>query len=191
VEWYYSRDELFDWEPPPDLKIHRIPRDKTLDEMLQKGEIAALLTARKPPAFEARSPLVKRLFPNFREEEMAYYRKTRIFPIMHTIAMRRDLYEKNPWMAQNLYKAFVRAKEKCYQEMDEAAALKYMLPWLLAEVEAEKAVLGEDFWPYGIEPNRCTVEAVAQYSYEQGLAARRMKVEELFAPETLDEFSLW
>jgi 4,5-dihydroxyphthalate decarboxylase len=191
VEWYYSREELIDWQPPPDLKIQRIPGDRTLDEMLQKGEIAALLTARKPPSFEAKSPWIKRLFPNFKADEMAYYRKTKIFPIMHTIAIKRDLYEKHPWMAQNLCKAFVRAQRKCFEDMEEAAALKYMLPWLLAEVEEAKAVLGEQFWPYGVETNRPTIEALTQYSHEQGLAPRRMRVEELFAPETLDEFSLW
>jgi hypothetical protein len=104
---------------------------------------------------------------------------------------KRDLYEQHPWMAQNLYKAFIQAQQKCYEDMEEAAALKVMLPWLLSEVEEAKAVLGEQFWPYGVEPNRPTIEALTQFSHEQGLAARRMKVEELFAPETLDEFSLW
>jgi 4,5-dihydroxyphthalate decarboxylase len=191
VEWFYSREDIFSWNPPIKLKIQRIPAGATLDEMLQAGEIAALLTARKPPSFAAGSPKVKRLFPNFKEEEIAYYKKTKIFPIMHTIVIKREIYNKHPWIAQNLFNAFTQAKEKCYREMNEAAALKYTLPWLLSEVEEEKAILGEDFWPYGIEPNRPTLEALVQYSHEQGLAVRPMKLEELFAPETFDQYSLW
>jgi len=191
VEWFYSREDIFSWNRPRELKIQRIPAGATLDEMLQAGEIAALLTARKPPSFAAESPKVKRLFPNFREEEIAYYKKTKIFPIMHTIVIKREIYHQHPWIAQTLFNAFAQAKEKCYREMDEAAALKYTLPWLLSEVEEEKAILGEDFWPYGIEPNRPTLEALVQYSYEQGLAARVMKLEELFTPETSDQYSLW
>jgi 4,5-dihydroxyphthalate decarboxylase len=191
VEWFYSREDIFSWNPPRELKIQRIPAGVTLDEMLQAGEIAALLTARKPPSFAAESPKVKRLFPNFKEEEIAYYKKTKIFPIMHTIVIKREIYHQHPWIAQTLFNAFAQAKEKCYREMDEAAALKYTLPWLLSEVEEEKAILGEDFWPYGIEPNRPTLEALVQYSHEQGLAARIMKLEELFPPETFDQYSLW
>lgn len=191
VEWFYSREDIFSWNPPIKLKIQRIPAGATLDEMLQAGEIAALLTARKPPSFAAGSPKVKRLFPNFKEEEIAYYKKTKIFPIMHTIVIKREIYHMHPWIAQSLFNAFTQAKEKCYREMNEAAALKYTLPWLLSEVEEEKAILGEDFWPYGIEPNRPTLEALVQYSHEQGLAVRPMKLEELFAPETFDQYSLW
>lgn len=191
VEWFYSREEIFSWNPPLELKVQRIPAGATLDEMLQAGEIAALLTARRPPSFEAGSPKVKRLFPNFKEEEIAYYKKTKIFPIMHTIVIKREIYHKHPWIAQSLFNAFIQAKEKCYQEMNEAAVLKYTLPWLLSEVEEEKAILGEDFWPYGIEPNRPTLEALVQYSHEQGLAVRLVKLGELFAPETFDQYSLW
>ena len=191
VEWFYSREEIFSWNPPIKLKIQRIPAGATLDEMLQAGEIAALLTARKPPSFAAGSPKVKRLFPNFKEEEIAYYKKTKIFPIMHTIVIKREIYHMHPWIAQSLFNAFTQAKEKCYREMNEAAVLKYTLPWLLSEVEEEKAILGEDFWPYGIEPNRPTLEALVQYSHEQGLAVRLVKLEELFAPETFDQYSLW
>lgn len=191
VEWLYSREDIFPWQPPPGLRIQRIPSGATLDEMLQNGEIAALLTARKPPSFAAGSPKVKRLFPNFREEEIAYYKKTRIFPIMHTVVIKRELYDRHPWIAQSLFKAFSQAKERCYQDLSEAAALKYSLPWLLAEVEEEKQVLGDDIWPYGIEANRPTLEALTQYSFEQGLASRVMKLEELFAPETFDQYSIW
>lgn len=191
MSWVYSREDIFSWTPPVDLSIQRIPADKTLDGMLESGEIAALLTARKPPSFVKGSPRVARLFPDHRAAEEDYFRRTGLFPIMHSVIVRREIQEKHPWVAQSLYKAFAEAKRLCYEDMQEAAALKYSLPWLLDEVERTQEVMGRDFWPYGLRENRHTVETLVQYSHEQGLAARRVPPEELFADVTFDQYSIW
>ena len=136
------------------------------------------------------SPTVKRLFPDFKEVETDYFRRTGIFPIMHTVVIREDVYKQHPWVAQSLFKAFLRAKEQASQELYEADALKVTLPWVLSEVEETRALMGADLWPYGVEPNRVTLEALTQYLVEQGLAERALPPEELFAPNTLDHYRL-
>ena len=191
MSWVYSREDIFPWNPPAGLSIRRISPDQTLNGMLESGEIAGLLTARKPPSFVKGSPRVARLFPNHRAAEEDYFRRTGLFPIMHTVMLRREIQERYPWAAQSLFKAFEEARRLCYEDMQEAAALKYTLPWLLAEVERTEKVMGRDFWPYGLEANRQTIETLVQYSHEQGLAARRVPIEELFAEVTFDQYSIW
>jgi len=124
---------------------------------------------------------VRRLFPDYRQTEKAYFAKTGIFPIMHTIVLRKDIYERYPWAARNLFDAFVKAKEWAYQQLLETDALKLTLPWVVAEMEETRRIMGTDFWPYGIEPNRVSLEALPQYLHEQHLAPRVPAVEELFA----------
>ena len=158
--------------------------------MLEQGEIDALICAHIPSPFVRRSPKVRRLFPNFRELEKDYYRRTKIFPIMHTVALREEVYEKNPWVAQRLCKAFSEAKKICEETMYKYSALKYMLAWSIAEIEEERDLLGDNPWPYGLEANRHVLETLVQYSYEQGLIKKRMDIEGLFAPNTLDDFKV-
>ena len=105
---------------------------------------------------------------------------------MHTVVIRKDIYKKHPWVATNLYKALEEAKRICYRDLIETGALKYTLPWVVSEVEREKEIFGEDLWPYGVEPNRRTLEALTLYSFEQHLSERKLEVEELFAPNTLE-----
>ncbi len=109
---------------------------------------------------------------------------------MHVIAIRRDLYEKHRWIAQTLTQAFREAQALAYQEFEETAALKVMLPWLLAHVEETKREMGQDFWAYGLEPNRKVLETFTRYHHEQGLSPKRLAVEELFAPEALEAFTI-
>ncbi|MBZ5700204.1 MAG: ABC transporter substrate-binding protein [Acidobacteriia bacterium] len=175
---------------PPEIHVEPIPAEKTLSKMLDAGEIDALYSPRMPSTFLHGSGNVRRLFENYAEVEQEYFRKTRIFPIMHTVVIRRDLYEKHPWVAQSLYKAFVRAQRETYQDLYEAAALKHMLPWLLKHVEDTRSIMGEDFWPYGFEPNLHTLETFLRYSYEQGLSKRELKPRELFVPETFESFKI-
>jgi 4,5-dihydroxyphthalate decarboxylase len=172
---------------PPEIDLQSIPPDKTLSKMLDEGEIDGLLTARAPSCFVKRSPNVARLFPNYREVEEDYYRKTGIFPIMHTLIISKRIYQNNPWVAMSLYKAFCLAKDVVMQGYGETAALHVTLPWLGAELERTKGIMGEDWWPYGLSKNRTTLETFLRYHYEQGLSKRKMTVEELFAEETLDE----
>ena len=194
VEYYTGgeeqpgRDEKIRLELPPRFKLRPIgPRD-TLAQMLANGDIDALYTARTPSTFRSRPDDVRRLFPDHVEVERAYYRRTRIFPIMHTVVMRRDVYMANRWIAQSLYKAFVQAQRKTYADLSETAALKAMLPWLNAHVEATRAEMGDDWWPYGLAPNRHVLETFLRYHHEQGLSKQRLEVDALFAPESLESF---
>lgn len=171
---------------PPDIRLDPIPEDKTLSQMLDDGELDALFTARVPSCYERRSPNVARLFENYPEVEKAYFQKTSIFPIMHTVIMKHEVYKQNPWIAGSLYKAFCRAKDIATKSYNETAALHVTLPWVRAEYERTREIMGEDWWPYGIEKNRKTLETFFRYHHEQGLSQKRMKTEDLFAPETLD-----
>jgi len=175
---------------PPDIHHEPIPDDKTLSQMLDNGEIDALFCAYTPSCFQNGSPNVARLFPNFREMEEDYFQRTGIFPIMHTIIIRREVYEAHRWVAMSLYKAFCQAKEIVMRNFDITSALYTTLPWMTDEVERSRRILGNDFWPYGIEANRKTLETFLRYHYEQGLSSRKISLEELFAPETMDGFKI-
>jgi len=154
---------------------------RSLDTMLAQGEIDALIGSRKPASF-GHDPNVVRLFPNYRAVERELYQTARIFPIMHLIAMRRSLYERHRWLATSFYKAFVEAKRRAIARMRYGGSLATMLPWLLAEIEEIDTVFGGDAWPYGVEPNRPTLEALVRYMVEQHFIARPIPIEELFVP---------
>ena len=158
--------------------------------MLDAGEIDALYSPRAPSSFLKGSPNVTRLFPDYPEQERVYYQKYKIFPIMHTVVIRRSLYQQHPWIAQTLYKAFVESQRIAYAELNELAALKTMLPWLPQHVEDTKKVMGDDFWPYGLDKNLPTLTRFLQYHYEQGLSKRLLTPKELFAPESLERFKI-
>ena len=175
---------------PPDIKVQSIPAGKTLSKMLEAGEIDALYAPRAPSTLGDGSGQVRRLFPDYRPVEQEYYRKTKIFPPMHVIAIRREVYEKNPWVAQSLFKAFVAAQREAYEDLHQVAALKCMLPWLAAHVEEAERLMGRDFWPYGYEPNVHPLRTFLRYSYEQGLSKRQLEPKELFAPESLESFKI-
>jgi len=183
-----GRDEKLKLDLPPKFKVNPIGPQQTLATMIADGELDAMHTARAPSTFRTQPGKVRRLFENFVEVEKAYYRKTKIFPIMHTVVIRRDLYEKNRWIAQSLLKAFSQAQRKTYEHLNTSMALTTMLPWQSAHVEEARALLGEDWWPYGLEPNRHVLETFLRYHHEQGLSRRRLRAEELFAPETLQSF---
>jgi 4,5-dihydroxyphthalate decarboxylase len=175
---------------PPNIDIQAIPADKTLSGMLERGEIDAMISAHMPSPFVRRHPKVHRLIANFREVEQEYFQRTKIFPIMHTLVIREEVYEKQPWIAQSLFKAFDESKRLCKEAMYEFSALKYMLAWSIDEMEKEREILGDDPWAYGLEPNRGTLETLIQYTYEQGLISKRFEVESLFAKSTLEEFKI-
>lgn len=158
--------------------------ERPLTPMLESGEIDAIYTARMPSSFAKGSSKVKRLFPNYREEEIRYYKDTGIFPIMHTMVIKRSVYEENPWIAATLYKAFTNAKRYAYRQNYQTGALRYMLPWMNEDIETMTSLAGGDYWPYGIEENRHVLSTFLRYSYEQKLAKKLLKPEDLFAPET-------
>ena len=181
-----NRDEKIKLDLPDRIRLEPIGPGKTLARMLADGEIDALHTARKPSTFDGVK--VKRLFPDYVSVERQYYADTGIFPIMHVIAIRREVYEKNRWIAMNLFQAFREAQRITYASLRETAAMKAMLPWLPAHVEDAIETMGEDWWPYGLEPNRKTLETFLRYHHEGGLSPRLVTPEEMFAPETFEEF---
>ena len=184
-----GRPEKLKLDLPPNIKVKPIGERDTLAAMLRDGGIDAFYTARMPSTHRT-GGTVRRLFEDYMEVEQAYYRKTRIFPIMHTVAIRRSLYEKHPWIAMSLYKAFVQAQRETYDDLYVTAALKAMLPWLTKHVEDARKLMGDDYWPYGFAPNRETLATFLRYHHEQGLSARLLAPEELFAPETLESFKI-
>lgn len=164
---------------PAGVELTRVP-DRSLNAMLLAGELDAIVSAREPPAFASGDPRVKRLLPNAREVEEAYFRETGIFPIMHVLVIRRSIVEQHPWVAMNLFKAFDEAKNNSVQRLMGRATPRVPLPWgpdLASEV---KSIFGENWWPYGIDANRVTLNAFLQYSAEQGVTSRLLKAEELF-----------
>ncbi len=185
-----GRSEKLKLDLPASIRVERIGPDQTLSRMLLDGDIDALYTARTPSTFHSGGGRVRRLFEDYYDVERAYFRSTGIFPIMHTIAIRREVYEANRWIAQSLHKAFVAAQRRTYADLRESAALKAMLPWLTAHIEEVVAEMGDDYWPYGLERNRDTLDTFLRYSFEQGLSKRRLRPEELFAPETLESFRI-
>jgi len=157
----------------------------SLATLLARGEIDALIGSRKPEAL-GRSPDIARLFPDYRALERELYLKTKIFPIMHLIAMRRELHERHRWLATCFYQAFVESKRRAIARMRYAGSLSTMLPWLQSEIEEIDALFGGDAWPYGIEPNRPTLQALVHYMVEQHFIARAIPIEDLFVPIVVD-----
>jgi 4,5-dihydroxyphthalate decarboxylase len=185
-----QRDEKIKLDLPAKFKIRPIGPDKTLSRMIAAGEIDALHTARAPSTFYSKPDAVKRLFPDFVTVEREYYRRTKIFPIMHVVAIRREIYEKNRWIAMSLFKAFTQAQKRTYEGFAQTAAHKSMLPWQNAHVEDAVREFGDDWWPYGFHANRHVLETFLRYHHEQGLSKRRLQPEDLFAPETLEAFKI-
>jgi 4,5-dihydroxyphthalate decarboxylase len=183
-----GRTEKLALDLPPNIRVAPIGPTDTLAELLATGGIDAMYSARTPSTLGTRG--VRRLFPDVVATERAYFQKTRLFPIMHVVVIRREVYEQNRWLAMALYKAFVQAQQITYRDLAENAALKTMLPWAAAEFEQTRALMGDDYWPYGFEPNRNVLETFTRYSFEQGLSKRKLDPAELFAPETLEAFKI-
>jgi 4,5-dihydroxyphthalate decarboxylase len=166
---------------PAGVRVHPVP-DKSLAQMLASGELDAAISARDPGG--------ERLFGDYIPVEAAYFAKTRIYPIMHVLVLRREVYERDRWIAMNLLKAFDEAKRRSVARLGDISVSHVALPWLAEHASRWRALAGEDPWPYGIEPNRATLQAFTRYAFEQGVAARHMAPEELFAPETRESFKI-
>jgi 4,5-dihydroxyphthalate decarboxylase len=170
---------------PAAIRHQWVAGDRTLGDLLATGELDAFVGARRPAASAGVAP-VRRLFPDFRRVERAYYERTGIFPIMHAIVLKEELGREHPWLPRALYEAFTEAKRLAYRRIADTAVLPYVLPWLVAEMEETRALMGDDPFPYGVAKNRKTVETLAGYSFRQGLAPRRLTAEELFCESLLD-----
>ncbi|MGI0092043.1 MAG: ABC transporter substrate-binding protein [Nitrososphaerales archaeon] len=179
-----GREEKTKLDLPLDIQIQKIGKNQTLSAMLENGEIDAIYAARAPSCFTRGSKKVRRLFPDHREVEKQYYKDTGIFPIMHLVLLKREVYEANRWLAHSLYLGLLRAKQIAYDDLADTASLRVMLPWLTDEYQETCKLMGQDYWAYGVEPNHKTLSTLLHYSYLQGLSKRELKPEELFAPET-------
>ncbi|HLQ35281.1 MAG TPA: ABC transporter substrate-binding protein [Chloroflexota bacterium] len=193
VEWFSGgvmqpgREEKLPLHLPSHTSLTPV-KDRSLNDMLLSGDLDGYIGARVPGAYDE-GKLV-RLFPDYEQVEMDYYRRTRVFPIMHVLAIKESILERNPWVAMSLYKAFREAKDNCLEEMADSSALQYALPWMWPSLERARSAMGPDIWPYGVEASRPTLDKFVEYMDAQGLSERPMKVEELFAPSTLDEFKI-
>jgi 4,5-dihydroxyphthalate decarboxylase len=181
-----GRHERTPLKPIEGVDLQPISANKTLVSMLRDGELDALFAARAPSSFLNGEPHIARLFPNTRQAEQAYYEKTKLFPIMHLVGIRKTLVENYPWLATSVYKAFCEAKAQAMTALRDVNALMVTLPWLEAETNETMAIMGEDFWKYGVAENMREIEALTQYIYEQGLTGRSVKIEELFHPSTFE-----
>lgn len=189
MDWFVGGvDEGFDARRPAgipdDIRMTCLTKDQTLNAMLEQGEIDALISQDLPSSFLGRSPKIRRLFPDFQAAEIDYFQRTGIFPVMHTIVLKAELHRADPRLAQRVYDAFVAAKDIALHGLYDTDALHLSLPFLIAHIEEARRVFGEDFFSYGLEPNRRTLEALCQYVHEQGQSARLVSPDELFAPVT-------
>lgn len=163
---------------------------RSLSSMLENGDIDAIYTARMPSSFTGDDNKVIRLFPDYRIEEIKYYKETGIFPIMHVIVIRKEVYDENHWIVSSLMKAFERSKQMAYKLNYQTGALRSMLPWMNEEIEIMTSISGEDYWPYGLEGNTKTLSAFLKYIYKQGLSTREYRPEEIFAKESFEIFKI-
>jgi 4,5-dihydroxyphthalate decarboxylase len=180
--------EWFPLKPPPSMNVTHIGTGTTLDAMLEAGEIDALHSALVPPSMLKKSKNVRRLFPNFEAVERDYYKRTGIFPIQHIVVIRKDVYQKNPWVAQSLYQAFKQSRDRAYEMYRYQAAnmhRMFMIPWITQHCLETEDLLTDDWYPYGLKRNRKPLEHFLRYHHEQGLSKRVFTPEELFVPETL------
>jgi len=193
IDWVQSgiddpgRQEAAVLDLPEGIRLE-VATDRSLAQMMLDGDLDAAIGARPPMEFKRGDPRITRLIPDFRKAEEAYFKETGIFPIMHAVALRRDVFEKHPWTAMNLFTAFDRAKERSFERIRNVTAAQIAVPWLYHDaLEVNRMIFGDKFWPYGIEPSRITLEAFLQYAYEQGTLQRRLTPEELF-PENVQHF---
>jgi 4,5-dihydroxyphthalate decarboxylase len=166
------------------IELRPIDADATLNGMLAEGVLDALISPRPPSSFLTGDPRVRRLWPDHHAEERRFYEETRLFPIMHVVAVRRELAERHPWLPLHVYRAFAEAKRLAIHDLEQTNFLRVTLPWV--ELDMIRALMGEDYWSYGLEANRAELKAVTRWSFAEGLSPREIEVRELFDPATRD-----
>jgi 4,5-dihydroxyphthalate decarboxylase len=183
IEWWCQENEDVPFEPAKWMKLKRVPEGKNVDQMLLDGDLEAALYPEVLPSIRKGSPKVALLFPDPKAAEIDYYKKSGIFPIMHTVVIENHILEKNPWVAMSLVEGFQRAKEVCYERMRDPRS--FALVWVQDLMREQREIFGADPWPYNLEDNRKTLEAAIRYEYEQGMIKKKPQVEELFFPASL------
>jgi 4,5-dihydroxyphthalate decarboxylase len=189
LDWPMKPIDFVPKPHPANVEVSDIPEGKELGAMLEAGEIDALISADNPKCILENSPKVCRLFADYVSVERDYYKRTGIFPIMHTVVIRKDTLAQNPGLATTLYKAFCDAKDAAVKEYEHGHIfnnMATMFPWFSRLLEEDREVLGPDWWPYGIEANRKAIDAILRYHYEQGITDRTFRIQDIFAPELLN-----
>lgn len=188
VRWFQAgvntpgREEKVAVQLPEGVTLTRVP-DRSLDGMLRDGDLDAVFSAQPPASFQRGEPHIVRLFPEYREVEREYVARTGVYPIMHVVVLRSEVLDKAPWVAANLFSAFTEAKRRSLARLSDMAASRVPLPWVPSLLSEMRGILGTDPFPYGIRENRATLDAFTRWAYEQGVAARLVEPEELFAPQ--------
>lgn len=185
-----GRVEKISLDLPSNVRLESAPRGRTLSQMLEQGEIDGIVGPRLPSCFGKPGSPVGWLFADPMGAAIEYFRRTGIFPIMHVLGVRRALAERHPWLPAALVKAFDQAKSAAFAHLRDTSAAKVMLPFLEEQLLAVRREMGEDYWPYGLEPNRKALETFLRHHHEQGLSPRRLAVEELFHPGALETFKV-
>jgi 4,5-dihydroxyphthalate decarboxylase len=185
IEWWCQEEEDVAFEPAEWMNLHRVPRGKNIDQMLQDGELEASLYPETLPSIRKGSPKVALLFPDPKQAEIDYYKKSGIFPIMHTVVIKNQILDEHPWAAVSILQAFQQAKVLCYQRMKDPRS--FGLVWVQELMKEQERIFGADPWPYNIEDNRAALEAVLRYGHEQGMIAKKPAIEDLFFPASLQE----
>ncbi|MEK6561625.1 MAG: PhnD/SsuA/transferrin family substrate-binding protein [Candidatus Binatota bacterium] len=185
IEWWCQEEEDVPFEPAKWMRIKRVTKGKNIDQMLLDGDLEAALYPETLPSIRNHSPKVALLFPNPKEAEIDYYKKSGIFPIMHTVVIKNEILEQSPWVAVSILQAFQQAKEVCYRHMKDPR--NFALVWVKELMREQEVIFSSDPWPYNLEENRKDLEAVVRYEYEQGMIKKRPKIEELFFPASLQE----
>ncbi len=184
------RPEKIELNLPPSIRLVDAPEGQTISALLASGEIDGYIAPRAPDVSADKAGDIGWLFDDPMLEAMAYYRRSRIFPIMHILGVRAGLAEAHPWLPGAVYKAFSQAKSLCLSRLRDTSACKITLPFADERLHADMALMGEDFWTYGIDQNRHVLEAFFDQHYRQGLSARRISVEDLFHPATFEQFRI-
>ena len=185
IEWWCQEEEDIPFEPAQWMNVHYVPKGKDINQMLLDGELEGALYPETLPSIRNGSPRVGLLFPNTKEAEIDYYRRSRHFPIMHTVVIKNEILERAPWVGISVLRAFQKSKEICYERMRDPR--NFALVWIKELMQEQEALFGPDPWPYNLEDNRSELEAIVRYEYEQGIIRKRPKIEELFFPPSLQE----
>lgn len=173
---------------PPGVRLDAAPADTTISEMLARGEIDGFMAPRPPSAHVLRDPKVGWLFDDPTAVAKDYYRRTKVFPIMHVVGIRKSLAEAHPWLPAAVFKAFSQAKTAALDALSDTSATKVTLPFVEEQLKAAREAMGEDYWSYGVAPNRATIETFLRHHHAQGLSARRLSVDEIFHPATYESY---
>ncbi len=181
VDWVAVKKPRVPIEMPAGTRIRYMSGGQNLSDMLAAGDVDAALIHQAPDCFADGTGQVRRMFPDYKAAEIDYYRETGIHPIMHCVVLRKDIYRKNPWALRSMYDALLKARQQTIKALSDSKALAAMLPLLPSYVEETRQIFGDDFWPYGLEPNRRTLETLVRYAFEQGLTAKELSVGDLFA----------